>query len=95
MNDKKNQNFNFFDGFLKAAGLGEKSLQPLSSSGKMVGNKPTSMVTTVGAFKPSPIPTADPASPTHNLNTNLPQSDKINKNSKPKSSKQAPGEMHI
>lgn len=72
------QNSNFFSGFTKAANAGEKALQPLASNGKMVGNKPTSMVATAGAFKPSPIPTPDPVGPSHNLNTKLPDSDKIN-----------------
>lgn len=95
MSEIKNQNSNFFNGFTKAAMAGEKALQPLASNGKMVGNKPTSMVATVGAFKPTPIPTADPSSASHNLNTNLPPSDKITNNVKPKSTKGAPGEMHL
>jgi hypothetical protein len=54
----------FWEGFnKKAAVLGIKSLKPLSSSGRLVGNKPSSMVTTISAVKKNPLPTLAKHSP--------------------------------
>lgn len=92
-----NLSSSFINGFIKTAGIasGVKSLRPLSSAGRMVGNKPSSMVTTTSAYKPTPIPTIKPSSATNNLSTNLQNSVKVDTKIKTKSTKSAPGGMHI
>jgi hypothetical protein len=62
----------FWKGFEKVAKVGVKSLKPLSTAGRMVGNKPSTMVSTTSHFKPTAIPTAKPAAPKNNSNVKLP-----------------------
>ncbi len=62
----------FWKGFQKRASMpGVKALQPMSAAGKMVGNKPQSMVATVGAFKPNALPTGKPLPAAHNAAARL------------------------
>lgn len=65
---------NFWLGFEKAATFGGvKSLKPPGQDGTMVSNKPTAMVATQGAFKPNPLPTPKPVSPTLNTGAVIPK----------------------
>jgi hypothetical protein len=86
----------FWKGFEKRAQVGVKSLKPLSTAGRMVGNKPVSNVTTSSAFKPTAIPTAKPSAPKHNTNVKLPvQAELSPASKKPKTSPTGPAGAKI
>ena len=68
----------FWEGFEKQARMaGVKATNPLNHNGKMVGNRPSSMVSTVSAYKPAPLPTAAPHSASDISHASLPISDTI------------------
>lgn len=89
----------FWEGFTKQASsrmVGVKSIQPLSASGRMVGNKPSSMVSTVAAYKPSPLPTPDTHGASNISKPSLPNSATINtKVKQPKHKKEGVSESVI
>lgn len=86
----------FWDGFYKSAALGVKSVKPLSSSGRMVGNKPSSMVSTVAAYKPSPLPTPDTHSASNISKPSLSNSATMKtKTTQPRHKKEGVGETVI
>lgn len=65
----------FWIGFEKRAmRIGAKSLNPLSSAGRMVGNKPSTGVAMAGAFKPNALPTGSAMAARKNMAARIPTS---------------------
>lgn len=88
----------FWEGFEKKASRmpGITSVKPLNSSGRLVGNKPSSMVSTVAAYKPSPLPTPDTHSANNISKPSLPNSATMStKITQPKNKKEGVGESVI
>jgi hypothetical protein len=84
----------FWDGFFKIAArmqIGTKALR----SGRLTGNKPTPMVSTVGYTKPNQLPTPKPHASNNISKPKLPDSGTMKQAPKPKNKGAGVGETKL